>query len=103
GGPEWIRNDPFDIQAVIPEGAFSSTPTLQDPKLKKMLQTMLEERVKLTLRREMKEMPVYVMTLKDPSKFVATSDGLIWVTKKPEYWNEGMERRQGVVAAEGPF
>ena len=72
-------------------------------KLKKMLQTMLEERFKLTLRHETKEMPVYVMTLKDPSKFVPSKDGLIRVTKKPEFLNDGVDERQGVVAAEGPW
>jgi uncharacterized protein (TIGR03435 family) len=100
GGDGWTRTDGWDIQAVIPAGAFTSSPTLRDQKLQKMIQTMLEERFKLVLKREMKEMPVYVMTLKDPAKMATASDGVWLTTRKPDFLQE--ENRQGLVAQEGP-
>jgi uncharacterized protein (TIGR03435 family) len=71
GGPDWIDSAIFDIQATIPDGppVFTSRmfsglamkePT---PRLQRMLQAMLEERFKLVLRRDMKEMPVYVLSV----------------------------------------
>jgi uncharacterized protein (TIGR03435 family) len=71
GGPDWIDSDTFDIEGTIPEGppVFTSkmltgfTSKEPTPRLQKMLQTMLEERFKLVLRRETKEMPVYVLSL----------------------------------------
>jgi uncharacterized protein (TIGR03435 family) len=68
GGPEWIRSERFDIQATIPEGAFSSTPLIRDPKLQAMLQGMLKERFQLTLRLDTKTMPAYDLLLVDERK-----------------------------------
>ncbi len=107
GGPRWIHSDGYDILAVFPEGSFSSTPPVDDPKVQKMLQTMLEERFKLVVTRQMKEMTVYVMTLKDPSK-VDASKGPVWLTKtmaeqKPEIaqFQQTMLGQQNLVAQEG--
>lgn len=71
GGPDWIDSDTFDIEGTIAEGppVFTSktftgfTAREPTPRLQKMLQTMLEERFKLVLRRETKEMPVYVLSV----------------------------------------
>jgi uncharacterized protein (TIGR03435 family) len=72
GGPDWIDNDTFDIEATIPDGAptftprvFSNSFTINEAttRLQKMLQSMLESRFKLVLRRELKEMPVYLLTV----------------------------------------
>jgi uncharacterized protein (TIGR03435 family) len=107
GGPSWIQTDGYDIQAVIPEGTFTTRPTLNDPKLLKMMQTMLEERFKIAVSRQMKEMPVYVMTLKEPTKYAAAK-GPVWLTKtmaeqRPEtaeFW-PSLEAQIGLVAQEG--
>jgi uncharacterized protein (TIGR03435 family) len=67
GGPDWIKNDGFDVQAVIPEGTPSYTRDQlvahSAPKLQAMLQTLLSDRFKLVLHRETKEMPAYVLTV----------------------------------------
>ena len=70
GGPEWIRTDAWDVVAAIPEGVFSSTPALSDPVLQQMLKTMLAERFGLAMRRETRDIPVYLLKVgKDGPKF----------------------------------
>jgi uncharacterized protein (TIGR03435 family) len=104
GGPGWVQSEQWDIQAVIPQGAFTSTPSLRDPKFQNMLRRLLEDRFELVVRRETKEMPVYVMTLKDPAKYAGSKDATVWLTEKPrpEFWNpDRLENRQGLVAQEG--
>jgi len=51
-GPAWIDTERYDVSAKIPEGV----PREQVPA---MLRTLVEERFKLKLHRETKEMPVY--------------------------------------------
>jgi uncharacterized protein (TIGR03435 family) len=51
-GPGWIDSERYDVNAKIPEGV----PREQVPA---MLRTLLEERFKLKLHRETKDMPVY--------------------------------------------
>jgi uncharacterized protein (TIGR03435 family) len=55
GGPNWIGSDRFDIVAKAEEGSNSKIP--------EMLQALLEDRFKLTLHRETKEMPIYALTV----------------------------------------
>ncbi len=57
GGPAWIRSDGYDIEAKA-EGNPSAQ-MMQGP----MLQALLEDRFKLKMRRETKEIPVYVLTV----------------------------------------
>jgi len=61
GAPSWTKSDMWDLQAGIPEGVFSSKPKPSDPKLQQMLQTLLAERFKLVIRRETREVPVYLL------------------------------------------
>jgi uncharacterized protein (TIGR03435 family) len=67
GGPQWTKDDGYEIQALIPEGTPSYTNSQfndhKAPELQKMLQTLLAERFKLVLRRETREMPVYVLSV----------------------------------------
>jgi uncharacterized protein (TIGR03435 family) len=109
GGPEWMRSDQWDVEAVIPAG--SPGYTLQQlrkgeaPKLQAMLRTLLEDRFRMVVRREMKEVPAYALVLgKDaasqPASREASSriwngwDGRSapaaytsqWLTKRPEDW-----------------
>jgi uncharacterized protein (TIGR03435 family) len=55
-GPDWINSTRFDIKAKMPAGA-----TKDDAPL--MLQTLLEERFKMTVRRETKERQVLALTV----------------------------------------
>ena len=61
GGPDWVKTDAWDLEAAIPEGTFTQKPTLTNPVMLQMIRTMLEERFKLVLRKETKEIPVYLL------------------------------------------
>jgi uncharacterized protein (TIGR03435 family) len=71
-GPEWIDSVLLDINAKMPEGATRE-------QIPRMLQTLLADRLRLTVHQESRIMPVYELTLGkagpkmkevDPSKFV---------------------------------
>ena len=55
-GPSWLDSDRFNIVAKLPEGASND-------QVPAMLQNLLIERFKLTVRREKKEMPVYALVV----------------------------------------
>jgi uncharacterized protein (TIGR03435 family) len=59
GGPSWLEMDRFDITAKIPPDANADTQKL-------MLQSLLADRFKLVVHREMKPLPTWV--LKDGKK-----------------------------------
>jgi uncharacterized protein (TIGR03435 family) len=52
GGPEWINNDRFEIQAKPAQDANPA-------QVMTMLQNLLEERFRMKVRRENREVPVY--------------------------------------------
>ena len=78
GGPDWFGSDRYDIEGIIPEGSTSYT--LQQfrngeaPKLQRMLQTLLTNRFKLSVRREMKDTSVYNLVVIKAGKLKA-ADG----------------------------
>jgi len=78
GGPEWLSNTAFDISATIPEGTPSYTPTNlangEAPKLQAMLQNMLADRFNLSIRREMKEIPIYNLVMVKPGRVILSAD-----------------------------
>jgi uncharacterized protein (TIGR03435 family) len=55
-GPDWMRNQRFDIQATIPEGASAA-------QVPEMLQAMLSDRFKLVIHRETRDQPVYALVV----------------------------------------
>jgi uncharacterized protein (TIGR03435 family) len=65
GGPDWIRTDTFDIEAVPPAGAV--TPEMaaeeRDARVRQMLLALLAERFKLQVRHETKEAPIYAISV----------------------------------------
>jgi uncharacterized protein (TIGR03435 family) len=65
GGPEWIRRDRFNIEATADKNAFpkGASFTLRRQKMQWMLQTLLADRFKLTIRRETKELPSYAVVV----------------------------------------
>jgi uncharacterized protein (TIGR03435 family) len=75
GGPEWIRSQRFDIEALRSEdrsdyssrafgsGRFQYSRYSLGPRLRRMLQALLAERFNLVLRREMREMPAYELSV----------------------------------------
>jgi uncharacterized protein (TIGR03435 family) len=69
GGPAWLNSDRFDIQARA-EGNPAR------PQMMRMLQTLLEDRFKLRVHRETRELPVFTLSV--------AKSGL-----KLEPWKEG--------------
>ncbi|SPE36142.1 conserved exported hypothetical protein [Candidatus Sulfopaludibacter sp. SbA3] len=68
GGPRWIHDDRYDIEAKPPASAKSSKATPPYPKAppnaeqRQMLQTLLVDRFELKFHRETREGPVYFLT-----------------------------------------
>jgi uncharacterized protein (TIGR03435 family) len=73
GEPEWARSEGYDIEATIPSGSpvYSRDDLFRGaaPKLQKMLQNLLTDRFKLSVRREMKEMPAYNLVVAKTAKW----------------------------------
>ena len=73
GGPAWARSgEYYEIQALLPKGTPEETLLAlrkgEAPRLQRMLQTLLADRFHLVLKREMREMPVYTLTVVNPGK-----------------------------------
>jgi bla regulator protein BlaR1 len=66
GGPNWIQNDSYDLQAKLPDKVPSYTMAqLRDgdaPEISMMLQSLLADRFNLKYHRETRQLPVYVLT-----------------------------------------
>lgn len=64
GGPDWIRGPEgaydVDAEGSLPAGLSSSA---REERERLMLQSLLVDRFKLVMRRETKEMPVYVLVV----------------------------------------
>jgi uncharacterized protein (TIGR03435 family) len=86
GGPDWVREEIYDVQALIPVGspAYTNSDFLAGnaPKLQKMLQNLLTARFKLKLGREVKEVPAYNLVLVKEGK-LRLSEDQTGVTKAP--------------------
>jgi uncharacterized protein (TIGR03435 family) len=62
GGPDWIRTDLYAINAKAPDAA--SQEMMRGP----MMQALLEDRFKLKLHREVRQVSVYELTVKNEAK-----------------------------------
>jgi len=56
GGPNWAESERYDIEAKAPDGAPAG-------QLQRMLQAMLEDRFKLKVHKETRELPVYELAV----------------------------------------
>jgi uncharacterized protein (TIGR03435 family) len=64
GGPLWVRSLRFDIQAKAAAGTMDGlSAAARLARTRSMLQALLAERFGLTVRREAREVPVYVLTV----------------------------------------
>jgi uncharacterized protein (TIGR03435 family) len=67
GGPAWIssREGAFDIEAKAPAGAVPEglPSNLRDQRMRLMLQALLQDRFKLKIRTEARELPVYAVVV----------------------------------------
>ena len=64
GGPSWIDNETFDINAITVDHAEVKTPE----QFQQLILSLLEERFQLKFHREPKEGPVYWLELDKPGK-----------------------------------
>jgi uncharacterized protein (TIGR03435 family) len=55
-GPDWMKQQRFDVTAKIPDGASKD-------QVPEMLQALLADRFKLAVRRETKDLPVYALVV----------------------------------------
>jgi len=88
GGPAWARSgEYYDIQALLPGGTprytLQEVQTGNAPKLQNMLQNLLEDRFRLVLKRELREMPVYVLTVANREKMKVSPDEEITASFPP--------------------
>jgi uncharacterized protein (TIGR03435 family) len=73
GGPAWIENDFYDVEAKPPDpndgdpayNVHHDKWTLDDPKLRTMLQALLEDRFQLKTHLIVKDGPIYVLERSD--------------------------------------
>ena len=75
GLPDWMR-DRYDVDAKVSEADLAEwhKPAAQNAMMQAMLQTMLADRLKLAVHREIKEVPVYSLVVgKSGPKFKETN------------------------------
>jgi bla regulator protein blaR1 len=67
GGPEWIYRTAFDIEATAEEGAIpaDASTKIRDGKIRLMLQTLFADRFKMSVRREIKDLPLYAIVVRN--------------------------------------
>ncbi len=80
GGPSWFTSDRYDIdakmQASVADALQKLTPAERTIARQQMLQTLLTDRFKLTIRREISELPVYSLVIaKNGSKIKLATPG----------------------------
>jgi uncharacterized protein (TIGR03435 family) len=65
GAPDWMRSDRYDIDARIDKADMAAwqDPTAQKELLRAMMQSLLAERCKLSVHREMRAKPVYELVI----------------------------------------
>src|SRR3954469_13539372 len=61
GGPDWLAQDRFDINAKAPEGAAQA-------QLLAMMQNLLADRFKLRVHRETRDLPAFALVLARPDR-----------------------------------
>jgi uncharacterized protein (TIGR03435 family) len=65
GGPDWIRQQSYDIEATAPQGSIpeGASEKVRSEKLRLMLQSLLADRFKMSVRRETRDLPVYAIVV----------------------------------------
>lgn len=62
GVPDWVLAEKYDIEATAP--ITGATAKARNEKIRQMLQSVLADRLKLKMRREITEMPIYSVTVR---------------------------------------
>jgi uncharacterized protein (TIGR03435 family) len=100
GGPSWINSDRYDIQAKISESDIAELQKLsvsqQLAQKRLMLQSMLADRFKLKVHREIKQAPCFALVIaKNGSKMKEVK------ANDPTVPDEKLSARPGVITAQG--
>jgi uncharacterized protein (TIGR03435 family) len=78
GGPDWLDNERWDIEAKAPEGTVTvrANPinTTVPDTMALMIQSLLEDRFKLKRHTEMRKLPVYELTMSKGGAKIKLSD-----------------------------
>jgi bla regulator protein blaR1 len=61
GGPDWLSRDRYDVTAKVSQELAAGSPEQLFPQLPLFVQSLLQERFKLRVHHEMREIPVYVL------------------------------------------
>jgi len=61
GAPDWTRTEHYDIIAKVSDELAATNPLGLSGQLPALVRTLLEDRFKLTVRHEQREMPIYVL------------------------------------------
>jgi len=73
GEPGWISTERFDIEARGDTGAVANA---RDEAMRQMLRSLLEERFQLKVHREIREQPVFILSVaRDGAKLKPTIEG----------------------------
>jgi uncharacterized protein (TIGR03435 family) len=72
GSPDWFASELYDVKAKAEQSAIDSIQKLGTDQRKienqRMLQMLLQDSFRLTLRQETKNLPVYALVLAEPAK-----------------------------------
>ena len=96
GSPAWAATDRFDIEAKASEGSITKE------QLNLMLQTLLSDRFQLSLHRELREIPVYDLVVRNPGKMKLSGDQSAPVLpplSASVRWSAELGRNRGVLRA----
>jgi bla regulator protein BlaR1 len=63
GGPPWINSERYDIEAKVDSSAAEQLRQLDQDQHRQMLQSLLQDRFKLKVHWETKELPVYALAV----------------------------------------
>jgi bla regulator protein BlaR1 len=100
GAPNWVNSDKYEIEAKMDSATADSVRKLsedqRDPARGHMLQELLVDRFKLTLHRETKELPVYLLV-------VAKNGPKLQEAKPGEPDGDGIKGPDGRSAVGGHF
>jgi bla regulator protein blaR1 len=100
GAPKWVNSDKYEVEAKMDGATTAELDKLSDdqsePARERMLQALLEDRFKLMLHRETKELPVY-------SLIVAKNGPKLQQTKPGEPDGDGRTGPDGRPAVGGHF
>jgi uncharacterized protein (TIGR03435 family) len=91
GGPDWIHEAAYDIEAKAEEGAIPTgvSGKDRDDKIRLMIQTLLADRFKLVMRHETKELPVYaVVVIKSGPKLQKATVDEKECANRPTDWGD---------------